>query len=166
MPLPQGSPLDVFVGPVKSMIADAIYWMNLGKPTAVSQSVINRLELNTIQQKNGAIMLGLYGIATGVRLKPIGLPAWRTLGVDIEHILSGHTVDGARVISGKTGDLFPAGMSAPQILRAIKEAYSVAKKLRSQEDRVLVEGVTGAGMRIRMWVNTTTRTVESAYPKW
>src|SRR5208282_3878628 len=66
-PLPQGNPwLDVFVGPAKSLIADAIYLMNLGRPTAVSQSAIDRLQPNTIQQKNGAIMLGVYGLSTGI----------------------------------------------------------------------------------------------------
>ena len=92
------------------------------------------------------------------------LPAWRSIRIDMTHILSGHTAGGARVSALK--DLFPNHMNPVQIERAIRNAYrNVSKKVTTQGERVLVRGTTDDGMVIEMWVNRTTKTIETAYPK-
>ena len=50
----------------------------------------------------------------------VNLPAWKKIRIDMEHILSGHTVGGSRVSNNKT--LFPAKMNQSQIEKAIQEA--------------------------------------------
>ena len=48
---------------------------------------------------------------------------------------------------------------------AVRGAYkNVYKKLKTQGDRVLVRGKTDGGMIVEMWVNTATKTIETAYP--
>jgi hypothetical protein len=49
-------------------------------------------------------------------------------------------------------------------LRAIREAYETSTKIGVQEtDRILLMG-HGAGLRIEMWFNKATKTIETAYP--
>jgi RHS repeat-associated protein len=97
------------------------------------------------------------------RVKPVNLPAWRTIAIDIEHILSGHTAGGARVSVIKS--LFPASMTEGQIEAAVREAYRFGEKVATQGERVVVRGQSG-GLTIEMYVNTTTRSIETAYPKF
>jgi hypothetical protein len=104
------------------------------------------------------------GLSAGVRrLKPVNLPAWRTIKIDIGHIVTGHTAGGARAGAAKA--LFPSGMSEAQIERAVREAYRFGEKVATQGDRVLMQGQSG-GLTIEMWVNKSTRTIETAYPKY
>jgi len=96
--------------------------------------------------------------------KPVNLPKWKKIGIDLEHILSGHTAGGIRAIQSGEKDLFPDWMTPSQIEDAIRQAYRYGQKVASQGDRVLVSGPFGQGT-IQMWVNTATRTIETAYPK-
>lgn len=93
--------------------------------------------------------------------KPVNLPGWRSVSIDMEHVASGHMAGGARVSSKKT--LFPESMTAVQVERAVRQAYRYGQRISSQGDRVLVRGEYD-GIRIDLWINTTTRTIETAYP--
>ena len=111
-------------------------------------------------KKGGAKLLPR--ILKGLRIaKAVNLPAWKTIAIDIKHILSGHTLGGSRVSSLK--DLFPSHMSEAQIEKAVREAYRYGEKVSSQGERVMIQG-EAAGLKIEMWVNTVTKTIETAYP--
>ncbi len=97
-----------------------------------------------------------------VKGKPINLPAWKDVFIDIGHITSGHVAGGARASAKK--DKFPPGMTPQKIESVVRNAYKVCKKLQTQGERVLVVG-TADGLTIEMWVNTTTKTIETAYPQ-
>jgi RHS repeat-associated protein len=93
--------------------------------------------------------------------KAINLPAWRKVTVNLEHILERHTPEGA-LSEGKT--VFPSTMNEKGILRAIRGAYESSTKIGVQGvDRVKLMG-EGARIRIEMWFNKVTKTIETAYP--
>jgi RHS repeat-associated protein len=94
-------------------------------------------------------------------LKPINLPSWKRIDVDMSHIASGHMAGGSRVSPNK--DLFSENLSATQVERVVRQAYRYGERVATQGERVLVRGEYG-GQRIEMWVNTQTRTIETAYP--
>lgn len=96
--------------------------------------------------------------------KPIDLPAWKKVKVDMEHIKSGHTATGSRAVQSGQKDLFPKDWSEKKIEGSIRQAYRYGQKKLTQGDRIFVEG-TGGGRKIQMWVNKATKTVESAWPK-
>ena len=82
----------------------------------------------------------------------------------MDEVISGHMVGGSRLLPGHAKTLFPEGLTAAQVRRLIKDAYRTAKRIGTQgTDRVLVQGQAG-GMTIEMWVNTATKTIETAYP--
>ena len=71
--------------------------------------------------------------------------------------------DGPGVVLGNKTP-FPAYMSAQAIEAAVREAYRFGAKAGAIEgDRVLIEGF-GGGLRIEMWINVVTETIETAYP--
>ena len=97
----------------------------------------------------------------GRAAKPVNLPAWRRITVDMVHILERH-VPGAPYAAGRT--VFPATMSERGILRAIREAYESSSIVgRQGSERLLLSG-RGSGLTIEMWFNKLTRTIETAYP--
>jgi RHS repeat-associated protein len=107
--------------------------------------------------------IGPRGRATGLRrLKPVNMPGWRKIKIEMVHIAERHMVGGSRV--GPTSTLFPEMMSAKQVEGAIRQAYRFGKRLHSQGMRVVVRGEAG-GLTIDMWVNRVTKTIETAYPK-
>lgn len=56
------------------------------------------------------------------------------------------------------------GLNQGQVQRVIRGAYEgEVKKIASQGDRVLLRG-THEGWTVEMWVNTETKTLETAYP--
>ncbi|QNQ18532.1 EndoU domain-containing protein [Kosakonia sp. SMBL-WEM22] len=55
-------------------------------------------------------------------------------------------------------------MSPKQIENAVKDAYSNIKVIKTQGDRVMGQGTSG-GMTIEIWINKSTKTIETAYPK-
>ena len=95
------------------------------------------------------------------------LPAWKKVNIDIGHIISGHTVGGARAKASGLKDIFPEYMTEIMIERAVRNAYkNVSKKLYTQGDRVFLKGQTKEGMIIEMWLNRATKTIETAWPKF
>lgn len=80
----------------------------------------------------------------------------------MKHILSGHTLGGTRASSIKT--LFSSNMTPKQIEKLIKSAYKNSKKIKTQGNRVKVRGNADDGSTIEMWINTKTKTLETAYP--
>jgi RHS repeat-associated protein len=100
--------------------------------------------------------------AQAAAMKPVNLPAYKDVKIDMDHIKSGHTEGGNRVSPRK--DLFPKSMSDKAIESAIREAYKNGSKLATQGERVLVEGKSGS-LTIQMWVNKATQTIETAWPK-
>lgn len=55
-------------------------------------------------------------------------------------------------------------MTPKQIQNAVKEAYRNSSRIATQGERILLQGTSGR-MKIEMWLNTTTKTIETAYPK-
>ena len=82
------------------------------------------------------------------------------------HIMDRHTKCGDVAKQSGKKDLFPEKMTERQIKKAILEAYSKAKGIRTQSgdsNKVLVRGQAD-GMTIEMWVNKATKLIETAYP--
>jgi RHS repeat-associated protein len=90
------------------------------------------------------------------RLKPVNLPGWRKVEIDIIHVAKRH-MHGGPFTAGR--DLFPQWMSERQIEQAIREAYRYAKNVQRQGDRLRLRG-----KGIEMWLNLKTMMIETAYP--
>ena len=105
--------------------------------------------------------------------KPINRPSAKKITIDMEHIISGHSVGGNR--GGPDKDRFPEWMTPIAIERAVRYAYENADKIREMKlcwdevngevIRQFLEGTCG-NMRIQMWLNYTTKIIESAWPKY
>ena len=98
--------------------------------------------------------------------KPVNLPSIKRIKVDMPHIMDRHTKCGDVAKQSGKKDLFPENMTERQIKKAILEAYSKAKRIRTQSgdsNKVLVRGQAD-GMTIEMWVNKATKLIETAYP--
>jgi RHS repeat-associated protein len=153
-------------------IGGVLNWLVSGDDVARASRDVRDAE--TLQGKVGEgtalALIILINIAPGAEeagkaSKAVNLPAWKTIAIDLEHILSGHTEGGTRAVQSGLKDLFPKDWSAKQIENAIREAYRHASKAgASQGDRVLLKG-KGSGLNIKMWVNTVTKVIESAWPK-
>jgi hypothetical protein len=102
------------------------------------------------------------GLKAGQR---VNLPAWKKIKIDMDEVTSGHMKGGKRLAPGNKKDLFPEGMTEKQVEKAIRDAYRNGEVIRSQGERVLIRGNWGAGY-IEMWVNKTTKMIETAYPKF
>lgn len=108
--------------------------------------------------------------------KSINLPSWNKLTFKLDgdgsiHFLSGHKVGGNRLKSsaksGANKDVFPEWMSDKQIINAVKEAYNNSRKIKTQtaDGETIVKLVgESQGMKIEMYVNVTTKQIETAYP--
>jgi hypothetical protein len=94
---------------------------------------------------------------------PAWLPSFQKVSVDWDHIFSGHTEAGARVLGGKDATLFPYTWSEKKIKSAIQEAYTNATVVRTQRDRVLLRGTSG-DQTIYLWYNRVSKEIETAYP--
>ena len=82
------------------------------------------------------------------------------------HIMDIHTKCGDVAKQSGKKDLFPENMTERQIKKAILEAYSKAKRIRTKSgdsNKLLVRGQAD-GMTIEMWVNKATKLIETAYP--
>jgi len=95
--------------------------------------------------------------------KPVNLPSYKTIKLDMGHILSGHGPNGSR--GGPNKDRFPKWMTASSIAAAIREAYRYGELLQRQGDRVFIQDPWN-GYSIQMWVNTVKKIIESAWPKY
>jgi hypothetical protein len=81
----------------------------------------------------------------------------------MEDILSKHTRRGLRNLQSGKKDVFPDNWSPREIETAIMDAYRYSKRIHAQGERVLVQGV-GKGRLIEIWVNKSTKVIETAYP--
>jgi hypothetical protein len=94
--------------------------------------------------------------------KPVNLPSAKKVKVDMEHVKSGHMEGGSRLTQSGKKTVFPSNWTEKQVERAILNAYKNGQKLQSQGERVLVRGKSN-GVTIEMWVNKTTKIIETAY---
>jgi Bacterial EndoU nuclease len=112
-------------------------------------------------------------ISAGFRsIKPVNLPNRKKVSVDMEEVESGHMTGGVRAAqnaaekAAKRGkDMFPDWTTPDQAKRAILDAYTHSKVVRTQGARVVLQGVTKDGTVVEMWFNRTTNVIETAYPK-
>lgn len=102
---------------------------------------------------------GFCGAVAGLS-KSINLPGWRKVSVDMAHVAERHMEGGAK-IAGKS--VF-VGLNERGVMAAIKQAYGSASTIHVQGERVLLSGVTKTGMAVEMWLNKTTKMIETAYP--
>jgi RHS repeat-associated protein len=126
--------------------------------------------INDIEDGNGeavAMSLALRFLKIPKATQSLGalkttLPGWKKVTVDMAHVASGHIKGGSRV--SKLKSLFADGMTSQQVLSMVVKAYrNVHTKLQTQGDRVLLRG-DADGTTIEMWLNTVTKTIETAYP--
>ncbi|RIE03934.1 polymorphic toxin-type HINT domain-containing protein [Cohnella faecalis] len=95
--------------------------------------------------------------------KPINLPSYKKVEIDMEHISSGHIANGSRAQQSGGKTIFPSYMNEAQVEKTVRAAYKNGSRLQTQGDRVLVRGEAN-GITVEMWVNTKTKTIETAYP--
>jgi len=96
--------------------------------------------------------------------KAVNLPSWKTIPIKMKHILSGHTGDGWRTgCKGNNKTLFPDGFSDKQLEKVIRQAYRYGKKTRTQGEKVVVVGEY-QGIKIKMYINTEKKIIETAFP--
>ena len=93
------------------------------------------------------------------KLKPINLPSWRKIEIDMDHIVSGHQRGGARIMKNSNRSIFPEYMSRDEIERTIRQAYRYGKRIETQENRIHVRG-----NGIDIWINKITKKIVTAYP--
>ncbi|SMD27631.1 RHS repeat-associated core domain-containing protein [Kibdelosporangium aridum] len=98
--------------------------------------------------------------------KPVNLPAWRKVDVDMEHVVDRHTAGGRTYQQSGIKTKFPDYMSKGEIESTIRQAYrNSAVAGPSQGERVFLRG-SANGLEVEMWVNKGTGTIETAYPVW
>ena len=96
--------------------------------------------------------------------KPVNLPSWKKLEVDMDHISSGHMPNGSRNPDDKKSVF--VGLTTSQVLKAIREAYNHSSKLTSIGDRIKLSGYSDTfGLVIEIWLNIADDVIETAYPK-
>lgn len=109
---------------------------------------------------------GPGGGARGEVAKPVNLPGWRKVDVDMDHVLDRHTAAGKTYKQSGIKTKFPDYMSPGEIESTIRQAYrSSSVAGRSQGDRVFLRG-SANGLDVEMWVNKETGMIETAYPVW
>jgi uncharacterized protein YkvS len=95
-------------------------------------------------------------------------PPWNMVTLDFDHVKSGHTLQGSRLIQslkdGGVKDSFPDHFSDRYIMNSIRTAFRNAKIINSNagHPRVQLEGVNTEGLRIQMWYSLDTMTMHSA----
>jgi len=103
----------------------------------------------------------LAGGVMAVRLtRAVNLPAWSRLSVNMPHIVDRHMVGGTMT----QGRSIFIGLNERGVMAAVRQAYGSSSVVRHQGDRMLLSGSTNTGMRVEMWLNRSTNTIETAYP--
>ncbi|MFB7931650.1 DUF6531 domain-containing protein [Streptomyces sp. NPDC056039] len=98
--------------------------------------------------------------------KAINLPSWKSVTVDMIHVLERHTADGKIYKQSGIKTKFPDYMSPQKIEATIVKAYRFAGTAGpSQGSRVFLRGMA-EGLEIEMWLNKSTKVIETAYPVW
>ena len=115
------------------------------------------------------VAVGTAIVATGagivydsIKKKPVNLPSYKRIKLDMDHIMSGHGYNGNR---GPNKDKFPPWVNPYIAEKIIRHAYRYGEKIKSQGDRVMIHGPWYKNNIIEMWVNTKTMIIESAWPK-
>lgn len=93
-------------------------------------------------------------------LPPVPAPA--ELRIDMEQIMSCHAVAGSDITPRRS--LFPAHMTQRQIESAIREAYTEGLKSWPDAVHLNVRCWLSGDFDMEMWVDPTTKTIETAYP--
>jgi hypothetical protein len=122
-------------------------------------------------------LVGTEGCESGGATKPVSAPSWKTVKIDMDEVTSGHTATGQRYLQNLQDagakapkDIFPETWSDGQIENAIRQAYRRASlagptQYSAGQVRLFMQG-TYEGIKIQMWVNKSTGTIESAWPKY
>ena len=111
-------------------------------------------------QSHGSVLDVIYNMHTA---KPVNLPSWKKLKLNIDHIASGHMPGGSRNPSGNKSVFY--GLTIQQMSNAIQEAYNNCSRVRSNGIRILVEGKSETyNVVIQMWINIYDHIIETAYP--
>ncbi|MER5549754.1 DUF6531 domain-containing protein [Streptomyces sp. NPDC002589] len=98
--------------------------------------------------------------------KAVNLPSWKSVTVDMVHVLERHTAEGKSYQQSKIKTKFPDYMSPKKIESTILTAYRFAATAGpSQGPRVFLRGMA-EGLEIEMWLNKETKVIETAYPVW
>lgn len=98
--------------------------------------------------------------------KAINLPSWKVVTVDMVHVLERHTADGKIYKQSGIKTKFPDYMSPKKIESTIVKAYRFAVTAGpSQGSRVFLRGMAD-GLEIEMWLDKSTKIIETAYPIW
>lgn len=77
-----------------------------------------------------------FGMMCPLVTKAVNLPAWKSVAINMAHVLRRHAASAHSVTTSK----FPAGMTEKTIERAIREAYRHGEKILTQGDRVVMRG--------------------------
>lgn len=106
--------------------------------------------------------------SSGGGKKPVNRPSSKKVEIDMEEVVSGHTLNGSRAKQSKIKDLFPDNMSTKDIEKEIREAYGNAKQVGSPQfdgksTRIKLQGQGRNGV-VEMWYNKDTKKIETAYP--
>jgi uncharacterized protein RhaS with RHS repeats len=144
----------------------SLLWVGEETAAGVDQEILGGAGKETLDgnYSNAALGLALSRMSGGnAALKKI-LPSYKNISIDLDHIISGHTKRGSRAMQSGNKSLF-GDLSNDQIENLVRDAYkNVSKKIKTQGDRMLLEGKSG-GHTIEMWINKATNTIETAYPK-
>ncbi|MBO0883439.1 MAG: EndoU domain-containing protein, partial [Mycobacterium sp.] len=119
-----------------------------------------------IAAAGAAGLIGPEGRGGANAFKPVNLPSWKRVGIDMGHILDRHTEGGKVYQQSGIKTKFPDVMSPGEIESTIREAYRYSSMAGpSQGPRVVLRGGAN-GLQVEMWVNRETGVIESAYPVW
>ena len=146
-----------------------------GLPSLIAKEKKPLGEILTTMESRAKQML-----SGGEKAKAINLPAWEKLtfkvdeGETLPHFLTGHKTGESRLAQsikdGGIKDVFPATMTDSQIIKSIKTAYKNAEKLETQirgnGEKVIVLLGEADEMKIKMYINLTTKELETAFPQW
>ena len=94
------------------------------------------------------------------RPKSVSLPSYKKIKINMDHIIQEHTYNGLK----PQKDKFPKYMTRKEIRDAVMDAYKHCKKMSKQGVRRCLIGYSG-NLRIVIWFNILTKTIESAWPK-
>ena len=145
-------------------ICDILYAIGIGGTLLLASALLTGSTANTNQSSTASTDSLQNASEVQSAKKPVNLPSWKKLQVDMDHISSGHMPGGPRNPDGKKTVFW--GLTAEEVYRAIQEAYNSSSKLMTQGERILVEGYSEiCGQIIEIWVNVVEKIIETAYPK-
>ncbi|HUU84928.1 MAG TPA: RHS repeat-associated core domain-containing protein [Phycisphaerae bacterium] len=129
-------------------------------PSQVSRTFAQLRRFGTGMGRAIARGRAAYGRLRG---KPVNLPSASKVTINMWEVESGHMMGGSRRGPNSQKGLFPEYMTEQQVEQAVRTAYKNCSKTRTQGERVKLVGEAD-GLVIEMWLNTSTNTIETAYP--